>query len=241
MVILRDALIGLSELPSSCSQLVLTDLPSGETRAPFDVRPDLSEMWSSFWKITTPNGIVVLMASSLTFASDLVRSQPDTYRYDLVWHKSLATGHLNSRTRPLRAHEFVLVFSKSSSHTYRPQMTTGASPLHPCTRTSGSENYDRITRITSNRAGATDRHPTSVLRFPSVGTSALGRTHPQQKPVPLLEWLISTYSMPGDLVVDPYAGSGSTGVASEKLGRRFVGFDSCPRFGYPTTEKEKTA
>lgn len=77
----------------------------------------------------------------------------------------------------------------------------------------------------------TDRYPTSVLHFASVGTTAKERVHPQQKPVPLCRYLVETYSAPGDLVVDPCAGSGAVGGAAEACGRRFVGWDVSPRFG----------
>ena len=70
----------------------------------------------------------------------------------------------------------------------------------------------------------------SVLDFASVGTSSPKRVHPQQKPVDLMMWLVSTYTRPGELVVDPYAGSGAAGQAAEELGRRFEGWDTSPRF-----------
>ena len=57
-----------------------------------------------------------------------------------------------------------------------------------------------------------------------------GRVHPSQKPVDLLEWLIKTYSNEGETVLDNCMGSGSTGVACLKAGRRFVGMELDPRF-----------
>jgi site-specific DNA-methyltransferase (adenine-specific) len=52
-----------------------------------------------------------------------------------------------------------------------------------------------------------------------------GRLHPTQKPVALMRWLIERYSRPGDLILDPYAGSGSTLVAAQDTGRRCIGIE----------------
>lgn len=226
---LGDGITGMLALNPGSVSLVLSDLPSGETRAEFDVQPDLEQLWRAVWHCLKPSGVAVMMASSLRFAADLRASAEPCFRHDLVWHKSVATGFLNAKRAPLRAHEFVLVFARQR-HTYNVHMRGGATPIHACRRLNHSENYGAHVEVTSSRAGATDRYPTSVLDFASVGTSSKERVHPQQKPVALLRWLIETYSNPGDLVVDPYAGSGSTGVASQQCGRLFLGWEKCARF-----------
>lgn len=232
MVELGDGIAGLQTLNAGSASLVLSDLPSGATQAEFDIETDLSMLWPAIWHALKPDGIAVLMASSLRFASRVLGSQDRYFRHDLIWSKSLATGHLNAKRAPLRAHEFILVFSRAVG-TYHPQMSQGASPIHAARRTSSGENYGPDTYVTESRAGATDRFPTSVLEFASLGTSSKARVHPQQKPEPLLRWLIRTYTNPGDLVVDPYAGSGSTGKSALAEGRRFCGWDTSPRFATP--------
>lgn len=229
---LGDGLAGLASTKANSAQLLLSDLPSGETRAAFDVRPNLEAFWAAAWHSVGDRGAVVVLASSLLFAMDLVDSQRRWFRYDLIWEKSLATGFLNAHHRPLRAHEFILMFSKHGKPTYNPQRRDGEPPIHSAARRYGhGENYGRHTRPTFARHGATDRFPRSVVRAPSVGTTSKLRKHPQQKPEALLRGLILTYSNPGDLVVDPFAGSGSTGRAAEHEGRRFLGWDTDPRFG----------
>lgn len=228
--ILGCGMAGLLDLPAGCAKLVLSDLPSGETQAPFDVAPDLTTLWRATWHALSRDGIAVFMASSLRFAASLISSGAAEFRYDLIWSKSAATGFLNAKRRPLRAHEFILMFSRSGSATYNPQMVTGASPIHAARRTIGTVNYGAQNPGTLARAGATDRYPTSVLEFATVGTSSRDRVHPQQKPVPLLRWIIRTFTNEGDLVLDPFAGSGSTGVAAEQERREFVGWDTSPDF-----------
>lgn len=241
---LGDGVAGLSSLEAGSVGLVLSDLPSGETRASFDRKADLVNLWPAVWHALRPGGIAVFMASSLAFASEVRASQVDAYRYDCIWRKTLATGHLNAKRRPLRAHEFVLVFWLSKG-VYVPQMTTGHASIHEAHRTSHGENYGAFSRATDghatdSRSGATDRYPTSVLDFASVGTSSQNRTHPQQKPADLLENLILTYSNPGDLVADPYAGSGSTGVAATRCNRRIVMWDNCTRFTGGSAQRAST-
>lgn len=239
---LGDGVAGLESVQPGIVGLVLSDLPSGETRADYDRPPDFARFWPAVWRALRPNGVAVVMASSLRFAADVLASQPRAFRYDVVWNKSIAVGFLNARHRPLRAHEFVLVFSRTAG-TYHPQRTHGHAPISTNGESRaayGSDNYgirrtavapDRPRPQGGARTGATDRYPRSVLSFGSVGIRCRTRTHPQQKPEELLRWCVRTYSDPGDLVVDPYAGSGSAGRAALAEGRRFVGWDVNPRFG----------
>lgn len=222
---------GMLAEPAGSVSLVLCDLPSGATRRRFDNVPDLGRFWDAVAHVSAPGAISVVMASSIRFAAKLIASNDESFRYDLVWSKSVGTGFLNAKRMPLRAHEFVLVFGDPGG-TYSPQMLEGGTPIHAATRRHGhGDNYGPQSKETSSRAGATDRFPRSVLSFASVGTTAKERTHSQQKPVPLLEWLVRTYSKDGDIVCDPFAGSGSALLAAEKAGRRFIGWDADPEYG----------
>ena len=229
-VLLGDGLAGLLGLAEGSAALLLSDLPSGETAAEFDCRADLDALWPAAWRALKPDGAAVLMAHSFAFAARVVESQRKFFRYDLVWEKSLAVGFLNARTRPLRAHEFVLVFSRRQS-TFNPQHVETGVPISSIVRNTvgKSENWGLGYRSRS-RAGATDRFPRSVVRFGSLPTRSKARVHPQQKPVDLLRMLVRQYSNPGDLVVDPYAGSGSALAAAEAEGRQCIGWDISERF-----------
>jgi len=216
---------GMESLEQGSVHMVCADLPSGETRAKTDRPISLERFWSAARHCLRADGNVVLMASSLRFASKVLGSNPASFKYDLVWHKSMATGFYNARRRPLRAHEFVLIFGTPDSY-YDPQMTESGKPMRSWVKGAKGhgENYGRGHRVMT-RAGAMDRYPRSVLEHPVVGTSAKGRTHPQQKPHGLLERLVRAYSPHYGLVVDPCAGSGSCGVAARVAGRRFLGWD----------------
>lgn len=225
-----DGLEGLRSLDAGSVDLVLSDLPSGETQAEFDHAPDLAALFAATWHALKPDGVAVFMASSLRFAAACMAAGGKAYRYDLIWEKSIATGVLNAKHRPLRAYEFVLVFQRSSG-CFVPQMEETGIPITGKSPPSKSVNYGKTAASAyQKRTGATDRFPRSVLRVKSVPQIGTARIHPQQKPVDLLRWLVRSYSRPGEIVVDPFAGSGSSGVAALAEGRRFQGFDTSERF-----------
>ncbi len=236
---LGDGEEGLLSLPAGSVALVLSDLPSGETAAEFDRKPEWDRFWSAVWHALKPNGQAVLMASSLKFAAELLYSQRKYYRYELIWEKPLAVGFLNAKKAPLRAHEHILVFSRRPG-TYNPQMLIGFDPINGNSRPLKPRSTIQITESYGNsrshggqsRKGATDRYPRSVLHDEGIPTSGKQkRAHPQQKSQALLRRLVRQYSNLGDLVADPRAGSGSTGAAAESEGRPYRCWDSSPRFG----------
>lgn len=56
------------------------------------------------------------------------------------------------------------------------------------------------------------------------------RQHPTQKPIPLMKWIIQNYSKENDLILDPFLGSGTTAVACQELGRRFIGIEISEKY-----------
>lgn len=218
-----DAVEFLSTLDSGVVDLVCSDLPSGKTRALFDVQCDVHAFQREVARVLKPAGKAVLMASHLKFVVDLLGVFEGWRCHDLIWEKGNATGFLNAGRQPLRAHEFILVFHRKSG-TYNRVETEGHKPTHSCVGKAGRHgaNYGAVANRTF-RGGKTTRAPRSVLRISNVAPNARERIHPQQKPTQLLERLIEMYSNPSDLVVDPYAGSATTGVAAARLGRRFLG------------------
>lgn len=143
-------------------------------------------------------------------------------RYEWIVEKTKATGHLNAKKAPMKAHEKVLVFYKKAP-VYNPQITEGHKPTHFYTKhTTDGKCYGK-TKIGISGGGKTTRYPRDVIRYKwDTQKSAL---HPTQKPVALLEYFIRTYTNPGDVVLDNCMGSGSTGVACVNTGRRFIGIE----------------
>jgi DNA modification methylase len=84
--------------------------------------------------------------------------------------------------------------------------------------------YEVITLGVKGKASVKDRTRRDVYRY--RWQSQLGDTrHPAEKPVPLLKWLIESLTEPGELVFDPFVGSGTTAVACEKTGRRWLAIE----------------
>jgi site-specific DNA-methyltransferase (adenine-specific) len=212
-------------IPDASVNLVCCDLPYGTTRNKWDVIIPFDHLWAQYRRILAPGGCIVLNGAQ-PFSSKLIMSNLDMFKYSLVWHKTSATGFLNARRQPLRAHEDILVFANGPT-VYNPQKTTGhkrkVSTASHRRNSKDTENYGKYGKVSYD---STDRYPISVLTFKSdKQKSAL---HSTQKPVSLCEWIVKTYSNPGDLVLDNAAGSGTTGIACMNTGRQFVMMEKDP-------------
>jgi DNA modification methylase len=217
-----NCLVGLPQLATASVDLVFADLPYGRTQNSWDRLVPVVPLWAELNRVCKPGAPMVFTAIQ-PFTSLLVTSNLKAFRYELIWRKNKPTGFLNAKRQPLRVHESVLVFYRKPP-LYRPHMTTGHAPVNAFyTRSSGS-NYGAITK--RDGGGSTTRCPTSVLDIPVVNNDDPLRVHPTQKPEALIDWFIQAYTRPGDLVLDPTAGSGSTLFAAARAGRRFVGFET---------------
>lgn len=182
---------------------------------PFD------ELWKQYERVIKDNGAIVLTATQ-PFASKLIMSNPDLFRYDWIWEKTLATGHLNAKKMPMRAHESILVFYKKLP-TYNPIKTTGHAPVNSYIKhQDDGTNYGK-TKAGISGGGSTERYPRSVQRFSTDKQKE--SIHPTQKPVALFEYLIKTYTNEGETVLDNCMGSGTTAVAAINTNRNFIGFE----------------
>lgn len=216
-----DCLEVMQDMDDGSVDLILADLPYGTTRNKWDSIIPLDKLWESYWRILKKDGAVVLTAAE-PFTSFLITSQLKHFRYDLIWRKNKASGFLNAKRQPLRAHEQILIFSRKAPR-YNPQKTIGHKPGNAATRTKQSDNYG--TANASSYGGSTERYPLSVLDFAVLNNDSPERVHSTQKPVDLMAYLIRTYSNLGDLVLDNTMGSGTTGVACVREGRRFRGIE----------------
>lgn len=209
-------------LPSLAPQsidAVISDPPYGTTNIAWDKTVDWPRMWAELERIAKPTAPLIFF-SAQPFTTDLINSCRRWFRYTLIWKKTRSVGWLDANRRPLRAHETIVVFSRvGRGGTYNPQKTTGHKPYAGKREGTASVLYGKTPHVTRGSDG--DRHPTDVLTVPSEGRVF----HPTQKPLELMRWLIRSYTNPGDLVLDPFAGSGTTGHAAIAEGRRFIGIE----------------
>lgn len=215
----EDAFIGMEKLPDKSVDMILTDLPYGTTQNKWDSILPLDRLWEAYERIIKDNGVIVLTAQP-PFDKVLAASNLKLFRYEWIWAKTHSTGFLNANKMPLKAHENILVFYKKLPK-YFPQKTEGHDPVHYYRkRTADGNNYGK-TRQGIEGGGSTMRFPLDILVF-SKDTPKL---HPTQKPVALFEYLIRTYTEPGDVVLDCCMGSGTTAVACTRLERSWIGFE----------------
>lgn len=214
-----DCLALLPALADQSVDLVLADPPYGTTRCAWDSQIDLQRLWPELRRVC--RGAIVLFAQS-PFDKVLGASNLPMFRYEWVWEKTNATGHLNAKRMPMKAHENVLVFYERMP-TYNPQKTAGHVRKTAAKWGDGSPVYGKQ-RLDGQVYDSTERYPRSVQVFAS--DKQRSKLHPTQKPLSLCEYLVRTYSQPGDTVLDFCMGSGTTGEACQNLERRFIGMES---------------
>ncbi len=175
-------------------------------------------LWSHYERIIKDNGAIALWAQS-PFDKTLVSSNEKLYRYEWVIEKTKATGHLNAKKMPMKAHESILIFYKRLPK-YNPQMTDGHSPVHSYTKHTTDGNCYGSTKVGISGGGSTKRYPRDVLSF-SWDTQKCS-LHNCQKPVDACEYIIKTYTDKDDLVFDSCGGSMSTAIAAFNTGRKYI-------------------
>lgn len=205
---------------------VISDLPYGTTQNAWDSVIPLDRLWPLLWAAATDRAAIVLNAAQ-PFTSVLIASQLRHFKYTWVWQKSRPTGHMNAKKQPLREHEEVCVFYRSQP-TYHPQYLSGK-PNHVSGKArvkSHSQNYGKQYEVLE--PNTTVKYPKTILPFTVVSPSSV--EHPTQKPVPLADYFVQTYTDQPDAILDIAMGSGTTGVAAVAAGRRFSGVELNPAY-----------
>lgn len=213
-----DCFRAFSAVADESVDLVLADMPYGRTNCDWDTPIDLDQLWVHLNRVA--NGAVLLFGQC-PYDKIIGASNISNLRYEWVWEKTNATGHLNAKKMPMKAHEVVLVFYKSLP-TYNPQKTYGHKRKTATKHGDKSVIYGKQ-HLDSEQYDSTERYPRDVIKFASDKQKS--KLHPTQKPVALLEYFIKTYTNEGDTVLDFCMGSGSTGVAALKNNRHFIGFE----------------
>ena len=222
-----DCLEVMGSLPADSVDLILCDLPYGTTDCKWDSVLPFDVLWQRYSFILKTKGVVVL-TSAQPFTSQLVLSNPKMFRYDIIWDKvNRNTGYGNANKMPLRRHEHISVFYKQLP-TYNPQMVEGKPYV---AKRSGKKPDVYASGGLTPKDGVNTgfRFPVSILPIAADIKTEMG-LHPTQKPVALMEYLIKTYTNPGDTVLDNCMGSGTTGVACVNTGRNFIGIEKDPAY-----------
>lgn len=217
---LGDCLELMKNIPDSSIDMILCDLPYGTTQNKWDSVIPFEPLWTEYHRITKPNAAIVLTASQ-PFTSALIMSNIKNFKYEWIWLKNNATGHLNAKKMPMKEHENISVFGNNIN--YNPQNLQSYNKITKRGNNgsnfgkSGKENFQEFTN-----------YPRSILQF----NSDKNIIHPTQKPVALFEYLIKTYTNEGMTVLDNCAGSGTTAIAAQNTNRKWICIEQLPEYYY---------
>lgn len=223
-----DCLEVMAALPDGAVDMCLTDPPYGTTACKWDSVIPLEPMWEQLKRVIKPRGAIVLTASQ-PFTSKLIMSNLKMFKYEWIWEKTKSGNFVHAKNMTLKLHENIVVFSLANiTHTgqenrmsYNPQGVIQVKKEWKRPQKYESEHRYKRPSHSLNRKITQEGYPSSVI---SIG-SAHNPSHPTQKPVDLMTYLIKTYTTEGETVLDFTMGSGTTGIACRRTGRRFIGIE----------------
>lgn len=225
-----DCLEMMKLIPDKSIDMILCDLPYGTTACKWDVIIPFEKLWEHYKRVIKDNGAIVLFGSE-PFSSHLRMSNLEWYKYDWFWNKNSSSGFQNAKTKPMNTMETISVFSigntSAGNKRNMPYFPQGLKLYGKITK-SGNKQGDDFNIFRKNMPSNGDgylqeytNYPRNYVESPYVKKAV----HPTQKPVPLLEYLIKTYTQENELVLDNTMGSGSTGVAAINTNRKFIGIE----------------
>lgn len=243
----------LRELPDNSVDLIFTSPPYADQRKSTygGVPPDEYVAWflpkaAQFLRVLKPTGTFILNIKERvvdgerhTYVIELIlamRRQGWLWTEEFIWHKKNSyPGKWPNRFRD--NWERLIQFNKTKKfHMYQEAVMVpvggwARERLANLSETDRRRDESRVGsgfgKNVSNWLGRTLVYPTNVIH---MATECANRNHSAAFPVELPKWFIKLFTQPGDLVLDPFIGSGTTAVAALQLGRRYCGIDLNPHY-----------
>ncbi len=212
----------LDDIDDNSIDMIVCDLPYGQTKNKWDNVIPLDELWEHYKRVIKDNGCIALFGQGM-FTADLMYSNKKWWRYNLIWDKVLINGHLNANKMPLRSHEDIVIFYNQLP-TYNPQKVMGKKN-HTIGRgvLNKNNNYGNFVLVDNKNKLGNMKHPKSILSFSRPHSSVM--KHPTEKSVEVCEWLIKSYTNKNEVVLDNCMGTGTTGLACRNTSRKFIGIE----------------
>jgi len=225
---LGDCLEVMKTLEDNSIDAIICDLPYGTTQNKWDSVIPLDELWKQYKRIIKDNGAVVLTAQT-PFDKTLGASNIRMLKYEWIWEKSQATGHLNAKKMPMKKHENILVFYKKLP-TYNPQLIEkDPKNIRPLAKDRDFKKrgcYGNFKDGDFREIPKEMGYPQSIVKINSIKRGRnIEVLHPTQKPLELFEYLVKTYTNEGETVLDNAMGSGTTMVACKNTNRNGIGIE----------------
>lgn len=214
----------MKEIPDKSIDMVLCDLPYGTTAARWDSVIPFESLWGHYKRILKEAGVIALF-STQPFTTSLISSNMKDYKYSWYWVKNNVTGFAFAKYQPMRKVEDINIFYKKAG-SYNPQGLKKRDKIIERKAISRSDVSIYPSGLGKSYKSEFYNYPINILKF----DMDKDRFHPTQKPVPLLEYLVKTYTNEGETVLDNCMGSGSTGVACMNTNRRFIGIEKEEQF-----------
>jgi len=227
-LILGDCLEAMKNLPDKSVDAIITDPPYNMTGMKWDVEIDWAAWWMEANRIS--RGAIV-MTSSQPFTSLLIHSNSSQFKHEIIWFKNVPTGMSAASYAPMKYHENIVVFCEGKIPTFNKQMEPREGKGKACYQYQhycGESNHVKMAKV-KKFYDEELVNPSSVVLFNSV-PNRKGKVHPTQKPVELMRYLVRTYTNLGDVILDPYMGSGTTCLAAKLEGRGYIGIEREPKY-----------
>ena len=221
-----DCLEIMKDIPDNSIDMVLTDPPYGTTACKWDTVINLSMMWMEIDRVTKKNAAVCIFGNE-PFSSRLRMSNIKNYKCDITWNKVAISNPMLAKKQPLRCIENIMIFYRKQP-SYNPQMQNGKIWHRGGKKEHKTETLGDSNLFNKGSDKSSLKYPKNLIEFSNA--NKMNNVHPTQKPVPLLEYLIKTYTLEGETVLDFTMGSGSTGVACVNLNRKFIGIEKDDRY-----------
>ena len=244
-----DCLEIMKSIPDKTVDLIICDLPYGclsggdrrgeETKkndprkaettlggCAWDIKIPLKPFWEQIRRIRRSDHSPTIHFCTTKFGFELHASNPDEFRYDLVWSKSNGVGFLTANRKPMSSHEMIYIFSKAGSYYERIDIK-GDFPKGGGGRSSA--NFMPIGDM-PNLSQTTAEGRRCVKSVIEVANKKTKGGHPTQKPTDLYRFLIERYCPAGGTVLDPTAGSFNSVFTAYQMDRNAIGIEKDDTF-----------
>jgi site-specific DNA-methyltransferase (adenine-specific) len=244
-----DCLEVMKDIPDKSVDLIICDLPYGvlekqprseesikkydrramtgaKSACAWDVKIDLDAFWKQVKRIRKSDHSPTIHFVTTKFGYEVIKSNPDEFRYDLVWDKQRGVSFLSANKMPMRSHEMIYVFSKAGANYNRVDIKGDYGVSLRGKGTKPTNCYGAIPTYTKE----SPRDTRCALSVVKVQTKAIKGRHPTEKPSDLYKWLIERYCPIGGTVLDPTAGSCNSVFQAFAMGRSGIGIEKDEKF-----------
>lgn len=194
----------------------------------WDIKIDLDAFWTQVKRIRKSDHSPTIHFCTTKFGFELWASNPDEFRYDLVWDKQRGVSFLSANKMPMRSHEMIYVFSKSGAF-YERKDIEGDFKKWKVKREGQTTHCYGGAKKTDTEGGNGKRCALSIIQIDGHLSRHKGQ-HPTEKPTDLYRFLIERYCPPGGTVLDPTFGSGNSVFTAFEMGRTAIGIEKDEKF-----------